>query len=165
MDLFAPLLSHLPGFPCAWSPCERYRYTLWRTWAADPRRIFMVIGLNPSTATETVNDPTIRRCIGFAQREKCDALLMTNAFAFRATLPEDMKSAGDPVGPENDEWLVRCASLATVVVAAWGVHGPHLGRDRAVKELIPNLLCFGTTADGHPKHPLYLPRDTPLTPL
>lgn len=125
----------------------------------------MVIGLNPSTATETEDDPTIRRCIGFARREKCDALLMTNAFAFRATLPPDMKAAADPVGPDNDSWLVRGAGIATLIVAAWGIHGDFRGRDAQVKSLIPQLLCFGTTGKGHPKHPLYPPGDTRLTPL
>lgn len=157
--LFDNLYSHLPGYPCAWSPDpeQRYRYTLWRVWDANATRIFQVIGLNPSTADETENDPTVRRCIAFSKRMNCHALVMTNAFAFRATEPSNMKAAADPVGPENDEWLVRCAKMATIVVAAWGVHGNFQDRDRQVKQLIPELLCFGTTKEGHPKHPLYLP--------
>lgn len=122
----------------------------------------MCIGLNPSTADETDNDPTVRRVISFAQREGCDALVMTNAFAFRATEPNDMKAAADPVGPENDKWLIECSNLASLVVAAWGVHGTFKGRCEQVQQLIPNLLCFGTTKDGHPKHPLYLASETPL---
>lgn len=167
MQLFDALYDHLPGYPCAWSPDEEksHRYTLWRVWNSNPQKIFMVIGLNPSTATEIENDPTIRRCIGFAKREGCDALLMCNAFGFRATDPADMKAAADPIGAENDAWLVRCAGIASVVVAAWGVHGEFMSRGAQVKRLIPELKCFGTTKNGHPKHPLYLAADTPLQKL
>jgi len=122
----------------------------------------MCVGLNPSTATESVDDPTVRRVISFAQREGCDALLMTNAFAYRATDPNDMKAAADPIGPENDRWLLECSKMASVAVAAWGVHGEFMGRGEAVKKLIPGLRCFGRTKNGHPKHPLYLAADTPL---
>ena len=162
MLLFDPLYESLPGYPCAWSPCKQYRYALWRVWTAAPKRVCMVIGLNPSTANETENDPTVRRCISFAQRERCDALVMTNIFAFRATDPEVMKSTAEPTGSENNDWLIRCSSLATVVIAAWGVHGEYRGRAGEVAELIPGLLCLGTTNDGHPRHPLYVKGDTPL---
>lgn len=162
MSLFDTLYSDLPGHPCSWSPCKRYRYTLWRVWAARPEKICMFIGLNPSTADEFENDPTVRRCIGFAQREGCDALVMTNIFAFRATDPDDMKAVAEPIGEENNEWLVRCSSLSTIVVAAWGVHGEYRGRAQEVAALIPNLVCLGTTSAGHPRHPLYVRGDTPL---
>lgn len=162
MSLFDTLYANLPGHPCAWSPCKRYRYTLWRVWAAEPKRICMVIGLNPSTADEIENDPTIRRCISFAQREGCDALVMTNIFAFRATDPNDMKAEPEPVGTENNDWLIRCSSLAAIRIAAWGVHGEFRGRAGEVANLVPDLLCLGTTSEGHPRHPLYVRGDTPL---
>lgn len=164
MSLFDALYTDLPGHPCSWSPCKRYRYTLWRIWTANPKRICMFIGLNPSTADELENDPTVRRCIGFAQREGCDALVMTNIFAFRATDPDDMKATESPIGVHNNDWLVRCSRLASVVVAAWGVHGAYLGRAAEVANLIPNLNCLGTTAEGHPRHPLYVRGDAPLIP-
>jgi hypothetical protein len=126
----------------------------------------MIIGLNPSTADEQQDDPTVRRSIFYARRHGADALLMTNSFAFRATKPNDMKAAGvDAIGNDNDEWLVRCAALSTHVVACWGVHGNFLDRDTHIKNLISNLLCFGVTKNGHPKHPLYLPKSAELVPL
>lgn len=162
MQLLDPLYDQLPGYPCAWSPCESYRYTLWRVWGPNPSKIFMCVGLNPSTADEVQNDPTIRRVISFAQREGCDALLMANAFAFRAKDPDDMKSSADPIGPENDKWLQECSKMASIVVAAWGVHGGFMKRNDTIRKLLPNLMCFGKTKHGHPKHPLYLAADTPL---
>jgi hypothetical protein len=141
---------------------EAHRYVLWRTW--EPRLPTMVvIGLNPSTATEVEDDPTIRRCIQFAKREGCGRYIMLNLFAFRATQPEVMRAAADPVGPYNDRVLRTIASRNLgPVVAAWGVHGAFQGRGETVTKMLPGLLAFGTTKDGHPKHPLYLKASTPL---
>jgi hypothetical protein len=157
---------------CEFSPCRRYRYTLWREWPSTslnpcPRwnQYLMVIGLNPSTADEIINDPTIRRCIGFAQRWGFGALCMTNIFAWRDTLPENMKRAADPVGPDNDRWLMRCAEGAGMIIAAWGVHGAHIGRADDVRRMVRRLHCLGTTREGHPKHPLYLRSNTEPVPF
>ncbi len=139
------------------SDCRRYRYTLWRTWSGNPGYV-MFVGLNPSTADEVRDDPTVRRCIGFAKSWGFGAMCMTNLFAFRATKPEAMKAAKDPVGPENDRHLRRVARKASLVVAAWGVHGTYLGREAVVRGKLPRLHCLGLTRDGLPKHPLYLPR-------
>ena len=142
------------------SPCRTYRYNLWRKWADQipgSRGYAMFIGLNPSTADETVDDPTIRRCINFAQSWGYEALCMTNLFAFRATQPNDMKAAPDPIGPENDATLLELATTAGVVVAAWGVHGSYLGRDNSVKAMIQKLRYLQLTRAGKPGHPLYLP--------
>lgn len=138
-----------------------HRYTLWREWIGG-RGYAQFIGLNPSTADEVQDDPTIRRCIAFAKAWGYSALCMTNAFAYRATDPAVMKQQADPVGPDNDYWLIKVANDAEIVIAAWGVHGAYLQRDRQVRQLIEadNLLhCLGTTKDGHPKHPLYLRAD------
>jgi hypothetical protein len=116
----------------------------------------MFIGLNPSTADEVRDDPTIRRCIGFAKQWGYGALCMTNIFAFRATDPKVMKAASDTVGPDNDKWLSRCAKDAEVVIAAWGVHGSYLARDEKVLKLIGNVMCLGLTRGSNPRHPLYL---------
>jgi hypothetical protein len=139
------------------SACRRYRYDLWRRWAPD-RGFAMFVGLNPSTADETADDATVRRCIAYAQDWGYGALCMTNLFAFRATRPEDLKAAKDPVGPENDQFLLRHAARASIVVAAWGNHGAHLGREAQVRALLPNLHCLRQTSGGHPGHPLYLPK-------
>lgn len=141
-----------------------YRYWLWRGWSnAEAGRYALFIGLNPSTADETHDDPTIRRCITFARDWGYNGLCMMNLFAFRATDPADMKRAVDPVGPDNDSLLQFAARYAAVVVAAWGSHGMYLYRDVAVKAMIPNLHYLRLTKDGHPGHPLYLPKT--LVPL
>jgi len=147
------------------SPCRLYRYTLWREWEASlPYTMF--IGLNPSTADETKDDPTIRRCIEFSKSFGHGSLCMTNLFAWRDTKPENMKLAKDPIGPENNDWLEASASAAGVVIAAWGKHGAFMGRGVFVKGLIrpwAMLMCLRTNKDGSPEHPLYLPKT--LTPI
>jgi hypothetical protein len=150
----------------AFSEDRRHRYELWRIWDRKVRKM-VVIGLNPSTADETKNDPTIRRCINFAQRERCGGLVMLNLFGFRATDPKVMKLEEDPIGPGNDAAIKRWVmDPNAVVVAAWGTHGAHRDRDLAVCSYIHALdveiLCFGTTAGGFPLHPLYLPNDKRL---
>lgn len=159
------------------SDCEKYRYTLriqWNTLVRTPQ-FMQVIGLNPSTATELVDDPTLRRCKFFARREGCDGLIMTNIFAWRDTDPRLMKKSPAPIGEsgqnhlgsfnENDVHLLRTASDAAVIVAAWGNHGAFMNRGRAVAGLISNLKCFKVTGQGHPEHPLYQPSDRPLIPF
>lgn len=143
------------------SPCRTYRYSLWREWSGGEGYV-MFIGLNPSTADETKDDPTIRRCVAFARDWGYSGLCMTNLFAYRATQPADMLRAEDPIGPANDFYLVTLAANASVVVAAWGNHGTHLRRDAAVHKLINGMSCLATTKDGNPGHPLYLPKT--LTP-
>lgn len=140
----------------SFSPCRIYRYELWRSWNTGGK-VCMFIGLNPSTADESKDDPTIRRCIRFAQDWGYDELCMTNLFAFRATDPKVMKAAPSPIGPDNDATLLRLSTNAAVVVAAWGVHGDHRDRARQVLGMIPNLTALRLTKDGTPSHPLYLP--------
>lgn len=119
----------------------------------------MFIGLNPSTADEANDDPTIRRCMGFAKAWGFSAICMTNLFAFRATKPQVMKQVHDPVGKDNDGHLRKLSENASLVVAAWGARGAHLGRDRAVCSMIGAMVCLGVTKDGHPRHPLYVRAD------
>jgi hypothetical protein len=155
-DLFGGAVAEAMEREAVFSPCRRYRYALHRVW--DPSLgVAMFIGLNPSTADEKVDDPTIRRCIAFARAWGFGALCMTNLFAYRATQPADMLAQDDPVGPENDEHLRALAALAGVVVAAWGTHGTHGGRHRAVRAMLPGLQYLRLTKNGHPGHPLYLP--------
>ena len=143
------------------SPCGRYRWWLSRTWGDAPPLVF--IGLNPSTADASQDDPTIRRCIGFARREGCGGLLMLNLFAFRATDPAQLHCVADPVGPENDVTLVNMARGR--VVTAWGAHPAAFSRAAAIRSLVSApLLCLGTTKDGSPRHPLYVRADEPLRP-
>jgi hypothetical protein len=145
------------------SDCRRYRYVLERAWDDSRPRMAMIL-LNPSTADETGDDPTLRRGMGFARREGCGALTYLNLFAWRATKPENMRSASDPVGPENDAWLKREAKRADIVVAAWGTGGAHKDRAEDVTRLLAGveLHCLGVTKAGHPRHPLYVRGDAPL---
>jgi hypothetical protein len=163
------------------SPCRKWRYTLWRSWAIEDLTGFensaethaheyvQFIGLNPSTADEVKDDPTIRRCIGFAKAWGYGALCMTNIFAFRATDPEVMKLESDPVGMGNDTYILNCAKQAGIVVAAWGTHGSHNDREDWVKKMFFDcgikLHHLGLNSDGSPKHPLYLRKDLKPTPF
>lgn len=157
----------LPGYPAAWSPCKRYRWTLWRTWTENSKPSYaQFICLNPSTATETEDDPTVRRCVQFAKDWGHEAFVMTNLFGFRSTDPEAMKADPDPVGEDCDSWLAKIATEAAIVVAAWGCHGSHLNRAEAVRVLFNSigkpLHYLKLNADGSAQHPLYLPKT--LTP-
>ena len=151
--------------PATFSPCRSYRYSLWREWGADSLGYAMFIGLNPSTADETRDDPTVRRCINFAKDWGFGALCMTNLFAFRATDPKVMQVQADPNGPENNVTLKKLARDASVVVAAWGTHGTHMGRDKEVVAMLPGLKCLVLTKEGLPKHPLYLLKTLRPMPL
>ncbi len=146
------------------SPCRRWRYELWRQWdGAKPYCMF--IGLNPSTADETLDDPTVRRCIRYAKDWGYGALCMTNIFAWRNTDPKCMKREADPVGPENNKTLIFLAKHAGIVVAAWGTHGSHIGRHLTVMAMLTELHALKVTKDGFPGHPLYLPLDAKPTPF
>ena len=137
------------------SECRTYRYALWRIW--DKRTPYvMFICLNPSTADELKDDPTVKRCIGFAKDWGYGGLCMTNLFALRATEPRVMLAHPSPVGPENDRWLFEIASNAGKIIAAWGTNGGHLGRDKEIIKKIAPLHCLIKTKDGFPGHPLFL---------
>ena len=144
------------------SPCRRWRYLLWRRWDVDAP-VVAFIGLNPSTADETFDDQTIRRCMNFAKLWGYGAMQMVNLFAFTATDPAVMKAAGSKaVGPRNDEYLLTVARRAQMVVAAWGVQGGHRGRADYVRRMLDDdglrLHILRLSKSGrHPWHPLYLP--------
>lgn len=165
------------------SPCRRYRYVLWRelppefsmaTASTDPDAIYhgheylMVIGLNPSTADETQDDPTIRKCIGFAKRWGFGALCMTNLFSWRDTKPENMKRAAEPVGMDNHHHIVKCASAAGLVLAAWGKDGSFHHQDLNMQQWLSSInipiQCLRRNKDGSPMHPLYVPYETQPIP-
>ena len=141
------------------SDCRKYRYALWRIWDnSKPHALF--IGVNPSTADETNDDPTIRRCIGFAKDWGYGGLCMANLFAFRATKPKDMKLESDPVGIDNNMWLLNLSVEARIIIAAWGINGTYKNRDKEVMTLLPHLWCLGTTKKENPRHPLFTRKDT-----
>ncbi|TCP61580.1 hypothetical protein EV663_10431 [Rhodovulum bhavnagarense] len=142
-----------------YSCCGAYRYLLTRTWdRSGPRALFVM--LNPSTATEVQNDPTVERCERRARALGFGAFRVTNIFALRATDPRVMRAAPDPVGPGNDAAITDSAPWANRIICAWGAHGAHLDRGRAVEQLLratgQPLWHLGLTRAGHPRHPLYI---------
>jgi hypothetical protein len=138
----------------------RYRYQLMRSWGDGPWLTFVM--LNPSTADALVDDPTIRRCIAFAEAWGYGGLIVVNLFALRATDPRELLTAVDPVGHENDWHIADAVEQTDLVVAAWGASIPrqHGKRPAAVRELLGDAHHLGLTAAGHPRHPLYLRADT-----
>jgi hypothetical protein len=151
----------MTGAGASFSACRRYRYALWREWDATlPTVVFC--GLNPSTADEMKDDPTIRRELGFARDWGFGRLVKVNAYGWRDTHPKKMLAAEDPVGPENLATVVRCAQRAALFVAGWG----NNIRASDALTLITLLRRGGVaihvlrlTGKGNPEHPLYLPRN------
>lgn len=144
-----------------YSDCETYRYLLTRVWARGPKALFVM--LNPSTATEVQNDPTVERCERRARTLGFGAFRVTNIFAYRATDPKVMRAAADPVGPGNDAAILQSLDWADQVICAWGNHGLHLDRGARVQALLRAtgrpLLHLGLTGQNQPKHPLYISYD------
>lgn len=142
-----------------YSDCESFRYTLTRIWDPAGQKALFVM-LNPSTATEVQNDPTVERCERRARALGFGAFQVTNIFAFRATDPKVMRAAPDPVGPENDAAIREGADWADRIVCAWGTHGEFLNRGASVEALLRAnghpLYHLGLSKAGHPKHPLYI---------
>ncbi|MCC1480358.1 DUF1643 domain-containing protein [Roseibaca sp. Y0-43] len=154
--------SHVKGDApsvAVYSPCEQYRYLLTREWAPDLGRALFIM-LNPSTATEVQNDPTVERCERRARALGFGAFRVCNIFAFRATDPRVMRAAPDPVGPANDAAILDSLPWGDRVICAWGTHGAHLGRGAQVEALLratgTPLFHLGLSKAGHPKHPLYI---------
>lgn len=139
------------------SQCGKYRYRVWRRWKPSGSAA-LFIGLNPSTADESRDDPTLRRCRKFAQSWGYGGFTIVNLFAYRATDPTILGKVKDPVGPRNDAWIKKCAKASDIVIAAWGNHGLHAGRGKTVRKFIPEMYCLRINRTGEPAHPLYLPK-------
>jgi hypothetical protein len=144
-----------------YSDCETYRYLLTRVWGPGQKALFVM--LNPSTATEVQNDPTVERCERRARVLGFGAFRVTNIFAFRATDPNVMRAAADPVGPGNDAAILGSLGWADKVICAWGNHGLLAGRGAAVEAMLRQsglpLFHLGLTGQGQPRHPLYVGYD------
>lgn len=145
----------------------RFRYSLSRGWSAEDWRVAF-IGLNPSTADATKDDPTIRRCIGFAKSWGFGTLHMLNLFAVRSTDPKVLyrMSNKEAIGDENDAKILEYCNTVSLIVCAWGTHGALHGRGEQVAKMLRanglRLSALGFTKDGYPRHPLYLGKH--LTP-
>lgn len=156
-----------PG-TAAFSPCGLFRYGLHRCWGDGARLTWLM--LNPSTATATTNDPTMVRVIDFSRRLGFDGCVVGNLFAFRATDPADLRRAGYPVGPANDDWiqamLESVVESGSDVVVAYGAHARGLSRVDHVLGMMRRAgvrpMCLGTTHHGLPRHPLFVHRSQRL---
>lgn len=148
------------------SRCRTYRYTLWRHWEGgdDVQDYVNFICLNPSTADETRDDNTIRKCVKFAKLWGYSSMCVTNLFAYRSTDPEAMKLVEEPIGEDNDYFLKNTAVNAALIVAAWSQHGSHLNRAEIVRKNLAGVpmsyLRMGKGKKPQPWHPLYLPDTT-----
>ena len=155
-----------------WSEDRKYRYSLIRRSGFVGDSMVLFIMLNPSTADEDNNDPTIRRCVGFANRWGCDWLYICNLSPLRSTDPKGMIAAGpepDEIWDQNIETIRMAALNADEVIVAWGVHGRHESRDTKVLLALNeyfglSINCLGKTKDGFPRHPLYVPWNTEVIP-
>lgn len=147
----------------SFSRCARYRYSLSRQWTQGSG-ICVFIGLNPSIADEQADDPTIRRCMGFARDWGYQELTVVNLFAYRTPSPTVLKRCKDPVGPGNRRALRAACQSATMIVAAWGTQGEYLKQSHKLSRIWKRyeLFCFSLTKNGHPVHPLYQRRDAHL---
>lgn len=149
----------------AFNEARTHRYLLARSWQPD-LPVMTWIMLNPSTADAFADDPTIRRCAGFARREGCGGIKVVNLFALRATDPGELRRHPDPVGPCNDR--IIDAHACGIVVVAWGAHGKYAERSSTVARILLGAgvvpACLGVTAGDQPRHPLYVRGDAPLVP-
>lgn len=141
---------------------SEYRYSLKREWFGGKGKMVFIM-LNPSTADEKVDDPTVRRCMNRAMSDGYGCCEIVNLFAIRGTDPKVLKQVDDPVGPENDKHIERAVKSAKAVVIAWGNHGQFLDRNCRVLEILSEHMafcyCYGLTGAGEPKHPLYQRKD------
>ncbi len=138
-------------------PTGNYRYSLLREWGEDGRVLFVM--LNPSTADGELDDPTIRRCMGFASEAGFGGMSVVNLYAYRSKDPFALNEVEDPIGPDNDATIVKEAARADLVVAAWGGK-PNKRRIEEVLELLRprRMRCLGVNQNGAPQHPLYIPK-------
>lgn len=143
----------------------KYRYSLFRQWESPALSVTFLM-LNPSTADADLDDPTIRRCIGFAKSWGYGKIEVVNLYALRAADPDSLYIAADPIGPKNASYLADAFRNRTV--CAWGTHPKARAMGSVLEMTMAGIgvesWCLGTTKDGSPKHPLYLRADTALIP-
>lgn len=140
------------------SPCRNYRYVLWRVWDRSKPKV-MFIGLNPSTANEITDDPTIRRVKAMAKNLGFGGVYMVNLFSFVTAYPDELMKCADPVN-ENDVWLQKVAAQCADIIFAWGNFKEAQERAKKVIEMFPIAKALHINKNGSPKHPLYCKGDT-----
>ena len=140
---------------------QQYRYSLTRK-VSDGERLVLFVGLNPSTADAKLDDPTIRRCVGFAKLWGFSWLLMGNVYAFRSTDPKSLQTVKNPVGPRNRDELDKMMAVSELVIVAWG-NNPLTAEAKEIANWVvkqDKVKCLGQNKNGTPKHPLYLAAST-----
>lgn len=152
---------------------RKYRYSLWRTFNSNEDlfgnkvrepKYLMFIGLNPSTANENSDDPTIRRVVRFATDWGYDGVYMMNLFAWVTAYPKELKKCADPLG-ENNDWLKIISGSCDDVIFAWGNFKEAEQRAKEVMAMFPSAKCLGKNKNGTPKHPLYIAANTQPIPF
>lgn len=152
------------------SPCRKYRYTLWRIWD-ESKDVLGYCMLNPSTADENTNDPTIERCKRRAEIMGYGGIVVFNIFAYRATDPKELKKVEDPVGPENIFWIASISKDCETVICGWGRHGSLNRQGKIIKRKLISWLgnyrvrALKINKDGSPAHPLYIGYDVKPIPI
>jgi hypothetical protein len=153
---------------CVLSTCGLYRYALWRMWDTS-KPLWMMALLNPSTATEEVNDPTITRCVVRAQRGGAGGLVVVNAGAIRETDAEKACRASDPIGPHNEAWIRALIPSCALHIGGWGPKAARFGGDRLLQNIFHDmgvqLFALKINVDGSPGHPLYVSYDYEPFPI
>lgn len=144
----------------SFSECRKYRYYLRREWNGNGPEITWIM-LNPSTADETVDDPTVAKCQRLSRKWGFGSLCVLNLFALRSTDPKALYKDPDPVGPDNDKWIRAISEVSDRIVVAWGVHSKLQDREKVVRDILSGLELWALkiTKDGHPHHPLYIRED------
>lgn len=147
---------------CVLSECQVYRYALWRIWDST-KPFWMMVLLNPSTATEEQNDPTIARCCVRAQQGRAGGLVVVNSGAIRETNSDNACGAPDPIGPHNRLWVRALIPTCSTHIAGWGPKAARFGGDRVIREIFEEskvvLYALRVNRDGSPRHPLYISYD------
>ena len=142
---------------------RKHRFALWRAWDESKPEV-MFIGLNPSTANEEKNDPTIRKVIKFAVNWGYGSVTMLNLFTYVTTYPEELKTCKNPL-LQADVTLISYARDADKIIFAWGNFKEAQERAKQVIAMFPNAYCLVKNKDGSPRHPLYVPGNTEPVPF
>ena len=142
---------------------RKYRFVLWRIWNDELPKV-MFIGLNPSTANEDKNDPTIRRIISLSRNLGFGGVYMLNLFTFVTPHPEELKKCENPL-KLADYYLSEYGNKSNLIVAAWGTFPEVQDRSKHIMAMFPNLHCLALNQNGSPRHPLYVPNNINLKKL
>lgn len=138
---------------------KNYRFSLWRIWDNKELKILFLM-LNPSTANDETDDPTIRRCVNFAKSWGYGGIVVVNLFSLVSSDPAKLLTVTDSIGVDNDSVILKAAGNAEKIVVAWGAFREARARGEDVLRMLYEngyeVYCLGKTKDGHPKHPLYL---------